>query len=174
VEIKKKIAKALSQSLKDAYVRLEDDDGISGFVVSPHFKGMTSLDRQKLIDDILDHAPDPLSKEERRRVLMIAALTPVEHDAVGARIRVRVHRVREKAGGAVEVLLHGGLSDAEYIRGAFKNQKGVRTTEPKPVPRAPGILISFQAKGTAADPLTKEKALRVLKDDPYIEVMPSP
>ena len=171
MDLKKNIANALSQSLQDAYVRLEDDDGISGFVVSSRFKGMSSLDRQKLINDILDHAPDPLSKEERRRVLMIAVLTPVEHDAVGARIRV--HRVREKAGGAVEVLLHGGLTDAEYIRGALNNQKGVRTTEPKSVPDAPGILMSFQAKGTEADPLTKEKALRVLKDDPYIEVMPN-
>jgi hypothetical protein len=172
VEIKKKIAKALNQSLKDAYVRLEDDDGISGFVVSPRFKGMSSLDRQKLIDDILDHAPDPLNKEERRRVLMIAALTPVEYDAVGARIRV--HRVRKKAGGAVEILLHGGLSDAEYIRGAFKTEKGVQTTDPKPSPGAPGILVSFEAKGTEADPLTKEKAIRVLKGYPYIEVLPNP
>ncbi len=93
MEIKKKIAKTLSQSLEDAYVRLEDDDGISGFVVSSHFKGMSSLNRQKLIDNILDNASDSLSKEERRRVLMIAALTPVEHASVGARIRV--HKVHD-------------------------------------------------------------------------------
>jgi hypothetical protein len=171
MDLRKKIASKLSQSLGDAYVRLEDDDGISGFVVSPRFKGMSSLNRQGLIDDILDNGPDPLSKEKRRRVLMIAALTPVEYASVGARIRV--HKVREKA-GSLEILLHGGRSDAEYIRGALKNQKGVRTTEPKSVPSAPGILMSFRAKGTEADPLTKERALRVLKDDPYIEVTPDP
>jgi hypothetical protein len=170
VDIRKKIANALSQSLEDAYIRLEDDEGISGFVVSPGFKGMSSLDRQRLIDDILDKAPDPFSKEERRRVLMIAALTPVEHASVGARIRV--HKVREKA-GSLEILLHGGRSDAEYIRGALNNQKDVRTTEPKSVPSAPGVLMSFRAKGTGADPLTKERALRVFNDDPYIEVMPN-
>ena len=31
--------------------------------------------------------------------------------------------------------------------------------------------MSFRAKGTEADPLTKAKAIRVLKKDPYIEVM---
>ncbi len=100
---------------------------------------------------------------------MIAGLTPAEYEAVGARIRV--HKVREMAGGAVEILLHGGLSDAEYVRGALNNQKGVQTTDPKPVSGAIGVLMSFRAKGTKANPLTKNKAVQILKKDQYIEVM---
>ena len=102
-------------------------------------------------------------------MLMIAGLTPSEYDAVGARIRV--HRVSEIAGG-VEILLHGALSDAEYVRGALNNQKGVQTSEPKPVNRALGVFMSFRAKGNGANPLTRDKAIRVLRNDPYIEVMP--
>jgi hypothetical protein len=170
VDIREKITKALTQALGDAYVRLEADDGISGFVVSPRFQGMPALDRQELIDDALSNARDPLSLDERRRVLMIAGLTPLEFDAVGA--RVRVHRVKAVKDGTVEVLLHGRLPDAEYVRGVLNNQKGVRTTEPKPVAGAPGVLMSFRATGTPSVPLTKEKIVRVLKSDPYIEVMP--
>jgi hypothetical protein len=52
----------------------------------------------------------------------------------------------------------------------FTKQKGVTTSEPKPVAGATRGLMSFRAKGTEANPLTKEKAVRVLKKDPYIEV----
>ncbi len=149
---------------------MEDDDGISGFVVSPRFKGMPTVDRQELIEDALSKAPEPLTPEERRQVLMIAGLTPLEFDAVGAPIRV--HKVKEMAGG-VEILLHGRLADAEYVRGALNNEKGVQTFPPKDSPGAPGVLIYFRAKGTKADPLTKEKAIRILKRDRYIEVMPN-
>lgn len=170
MDLKTKIAKALSQSLKDAYIRLEEDDGISGFVVSPQFQGVTALDRQGLIDDALSNAPIPLTPEERRQVLMIAGLTPLEFDAVGA--RVRVHKVKELAGGAVEVVLHGRLSDAEYVRGLLNGQKGVQTTEPKAPAGAVGVLMSFRARGATADPLTKEKVVRALKKDRYVEVLP--
>jgi hypothetical protein len=101
---------------------------------------------------------------------MIAGLTPAEYDTVGARIRV--DEVKELAGGAVEVLLHGGPSDAEYVRGTLNNRRGVHTTEPTQVPGAVGVLMSFRAKGTAATPLTKAKAIRILNSDQYIRVMP--
>jgi acid stress-induced BolA-like protein IbaG/YrbA len=110
MDLRFKIEKALREALKIDYVRLEDDDGIAGFVVSPQFKGVSSLDRQQRIDDALNKAADPLSLEERRRVFMIAGLTPAEYEAVGA--RVRVHRVKEMGRGAVEILLCGGLVDA--------------------------------------------------------------
>lgn len=100
---------------------------------------------------------------------MIAGVTPEEYESVGARIRV--HEVNEVAGGAVEILLHGGLSDAEYVRGILNDQKGVKTAKPKQVPGAVGILTSFHAKGTEPNQLTKAMAIRVLKDDRYIEVM---
>ena len=169
MDLKDKIIKTLIQELKPEYVRLEDDDGISGFLVSSQFKDMATLDRQGRIDEALIKAS--LTQEERRRVLMIAGLTPQEYDAVGARIRV--HRLKEMAGGAVEVIVHGGLSDAEYVRGALNHQKDVKTSEPKPISGALGSLMSFRAWGTGANPLTKEKTLRVLKNDAYIEVMPN-
>jgi hypothetical protein len=167
VDLKDKIIKALLQSLEGEYVRLEDDGGISGFVVSRQFQGMPTLDRQGRIEQALEGAP--LAREERRRILMIAGLTPEEYEAVGARIRVS--QVRELAGGGVEILVQGGLSDAEYVRGALGNQKGVQTTEPKPAGGAVRGLMTFRAKGPEGTPLTKEKALRVLKRDPYIEIV---
>ena len=85
--------------------------------------------------------------------------------------RIRVHRIRQQPDGSLEVVLHGGYSDAVYIRGAFNNQKGVKTTEPQESSGATGILMSFLAKGTDANPLTKDVAIRVLQADPYIEVM---
>ncbi len=169
--VKDKIITALSRFLDIEYIRLEEEDGISGFVVSPSFQGMSSMNRQELIDRALDEGGDALTPKERRQVLMIATLTPVEYQSVGSRIRI--HRVRETAGGTIEVLLHGGLSDAEYVRGMLHNQKGIRTTEPKPVAGAIGVLTSFRAKGTESTPLTKAKVLHALKNDSYIEVMPN-
>jgi len=159
----------LREPLEAAYIRLENDDGISGFIVSPRFEGMSAFDRQALIEQTLSNGPSPLNKEERRQVLMIAGLTPVEYDAVGAHIRVE--KIKELGGGAVDILLHGSWSDAEYVRGALNNQKGICTTEPKQVSGVLGTLMSFRAKGTDAQPLTKAKVIRVLKRDPYIEVM---
>lgn len=168
MDLKDKIIKALTQSLEPDYVRLDDDDDeISGFVVTRLFKGMSSLDRQGKIDEILQNAR--LAKEERRRILMIAGLTLEEYETVGARIRV--DKVKEMAGGGVEILLYGVLSDAEYVRGALNHQRGIQTTEPKPVSGAIGRLMSFKAKGSEANPLTKDKALRILKKDQYIEVL---
>ena len=50
MDIRKKIVKALHEPLQAEFIKLDDDDGISGFVVSPRFKGMPTLDRQELID----------------------------------------------------------------------------------------------------------------------------
>ena len=168
MDVKDTIVNALVKALQAEYVRLENDDGISGFVVSRQFEGMSTLDRQGRIDESLSKAS--LTPQQRRQVLMIAGLTPEEYDAVGAHIRV--HKVREMSGSTVEVFLDGGPSDANYVRGALKNQKGVQTTEPKPVPGALGVM-SFRANGTEVSPLTREKAIRVLKKDPYIMVMPN-
>ncbi len=167
--VKERIEKALSKAFSDAYVRLEDDDGISGFVVSSHFKRLTALDRQGLIDEAISKADPGLTAAEKRQVLMIAALSPAEFSSVGA--KTRVHKIRQMA-NAVEVVLQGGYADAEYVRGALNKQNGVQTTEPKQVPGAIGVLMSFRARGTKADPLAKAKVVSVLKDDPYIEVLP--
>lgn len=167
--IAEKIVSALQKPLVAEYIRLDDDDGVSGFVVSPRFENMSNLDRQKLIDDALNHAPDPLSKEEQRQVLMIAGLTPLEYESVGPKIRV--HKIKEFGDGSLEVLLHGGYSDAMYVRGALQNQKGVEAGEPQQSAGAAGILMTIRAKGTPANPLDKAKAIEVLKADQYIQVM---
>ncbi len=169
MEITEKIINALQEPLHPEYIRLDDDDGISGYVVSSQFEKMSPLDRQQLIDESIREAADPLSGEEQRQILMIAGLTPLEYESVGAQIRV--HKIRELSDGSLEVLLHGGYSDAKYVRGALNNQKDVTTTEPQQSPGAIGILMTFHAKGTQANPLTREKAIRVLEKDPYIEVM---
>jgi len=169
VGIQDRIINALQTPLKAEYIRLDDDDGISGFVVSREFEKMSTLDRQQLIDVALRNAPNPLTNEEQRQVLMIAGLTPGEYESVGARIRV--HRVKELGDGLLEVLVHGGYSDAMYVRRALNNQKGVQTTEPEQSPGAVGILMTFRAKGTQANPLTKEKTIAVLTADQYIRVM---
>lgn len=168
-----KILNALSQSLTVEQLQLVEEDRISGFVVSPSFQGVSSLDRQELISKALSKGSKALTPKERRRVLMIAGLTPIEYISVGSPIRV--YRIRERAGGMVEIVLRGGVSDAEYVREALNNQKGIQTTEPKHVrlPGVSGTCTSFRAKGTETSPLTKAKALRVLKHDPYIEIMPN-
>lgn len=167
MELEVKIQDALRQALDPEFMRIENDDGISGFVVSRSFEGQSSLDRQGRLDAILRNA---LAQEERRQVLMIAALTPAEYDSVGAKIRVQ--KVKETASG-VEIVLRGGSSEAEYVRAALDLQKGIQTTEPKPVNGAIAMLMSFRARGTEAHPLTKEKAIRVLRKDQYIEVVPN-
>lgn len=73
--------------------------------------------------------------------------------------------------GSISILLRGKSTDAEYVRGALKNLKGVATTIPEESPGAAGILISFQAKGTPANPLTRDRVIQVLEDDPYISLM---
>lgn len=169
MDVREKVLKALRERFEIDHARLDDDDGITGFVVSPGFQGMSSLDRQRQIDLALRQATERLSREDLRQVVMIAALTPVEYDMVGARIRV--DDVKELAGGAVEILLQGAGSDARYVRGLLRSQKGVRTTKPKQITDANGTLMSFQAKGTGAAPLTKAKAIGILKSDRYIDVM---
>lgn len=167
--IKAKIAGALRNALGESYIRLEDDDGISGFVVSPRFKGVSSLDRQVMIDEAMKTAPD-LSKADRRRVLMIAGLTPTEFDSAGARIRVR--RIMPARGGRMRVVVQGGLPDAKHVRRVLKRQGGVRATMPRPSSAAQGSLMSFGIEGPDGAPLTREGVIQILGNDRYIEVMP--
>jgi hypothetical protein len=82
VDIKNKVSTALSQSLTPDYIQLEDDDGISGFVVSTRFKQMPALDRQMLIDNALRGSAIKFTKAELRQVLAIAGLTPAEYEAL--------------------------------------------------------------------------------------------
>ena len=54
-------------------VKLEDDDGIIGSVVSARFTGLQPRERINILWDYLDQH---LAREEKRRVVMIIALTP--------------------------------------------------------------------------------------------------
>jgi len=58
-----------------ARIDVEDEDGILGSVVSSEFRGMPTIDRVNAIWNTLDRA---LTPAERRRVLMIVAVTPDE------------------------------------------------------------------------------------------------
>jgi hypothetical protein len=46
----------------------------------------------------------------------------------------------------------------------------VRTTEPHRLRAGP--FLSFRAKGSKTVPLTRERVVRILKQDPYIELVP--
>ena len=167
MDLKDRLVTALAQDLAAEYVRLEDDEGISGYVVSSAFGGMSALDRQERIEETLGKVG--MDREQRRHVLMIAGLTPEEYESVGA--RVRVHQVKELGGGAVEVLLHGGKSDAEYVRRVLGRGKDVVTADPASVAGAVGVLMSVRARRSVADPFTKGEAIGLLKGDRYVQVV---
>jgi len=161
--VKKKVMAALRETLKADYIWLEENDGVSGYVVSRLFEDKTSLDRQGMIDDALRE----LTPEEHRQVLMIAGLTPIEYESAG--VRIRIHEIRQMTGGGLEILLRGGRDDAEYVR----NVIGTGTTEPKDVPGAEDILMTFCVNARASGAFTRDAVIAILKADPYIEVMPN-
>lgn len=165
----KQVSEALYKNLECEFVLRADDDPITAVAVSERFDGVSAFDRQVMIEEALAKAPHPLSPEELRKVLMIAALTPAEYFSAGG--KVRVHRVRPIAKG-VEVLVHGGVAEAEYVREVLDRVDGTKTTEPAPSEGAAGILVTFKARGSAEAPLTKERAIKALKADRYIEVVP--
>lgn len=168
MDLEGRIEEALIAKLDCEYVQLQDEEGITGVAVSTRFEGVPAIERQRMIDEALGHGA--FSREEARRVLMIAAMTPTEYHAVGPKIRI--HRVREIPNG-IEVLLQGRLADAGYVRETLSHAKGIKTTEPKQNEAAAGLLLSFSAVGTKEVPLTRDKAMRMLKRDRYIEVLPT-
>jgi acid stress-induced BolA-like protein IbaG/YrbA len=83
MDLKKKVTLALRRFLQPDDIQLQDDDGISGFVVSGQFRKMSSMDRQMLIHKALHDSAAKVSAEELRNVLTIACLTPEEYEALG-------------------------------------------------------------------------------------------
>ena len=83
MDLKEKVTKALNGQLNPDRIQLEDDGGISGFVVSKKFDRMPALDRQTLIDKALRGSKIKFTKAELRSVLAIAGLTPAEFAALG-------------------------------------------------------------------------------------------
>jgi stress-induced morphogen len=82
VDLKEKVEIALKGAITATRIRLEEDDGISGFVVSSDFRGKSALDRQTMIDKALRNAAVKLTKPELRQILAIAALKPAEYETV--------------------------------------------------------------------------------------------
>ncbi|MDB5350753.1 MAG: hypothetical protein JWN86_2000 [Planctomycetota bacterium] len=82
MDLKEKVSDALRHSLDPEFILLEDDEGISGFVVSSQFRGLSSLDRQVRIAHALRDSPKKFTKTERRQILAIAGLTPVEYEVI--------------------------------------------------------------------------------------------
>lgn len=77
------LIKKIRRSLRQLFpppdrVRLRDEDGIIGVVVSKRFEGLESLDR---INMIWDHLEKELTSEERKQIVIILAVTPFEEMA---------------------------------------------------------------------------------------------
>ena len=85
MDLKEKVTDALRRYFRPEHVQLEDDDGISGFVVSSQFQKLPALERQGLISNALRDSANKFTKAELRQVLVIAGLTPVEYEALGYR-----------------------------------------------------------------------------------------
>jgi hypothetical protein len=83
---------------------------------------------------------------------------------------IRVHRVTELADGSLEIMIHGGLVEAEYVSGTLRMSKGVEVLEPALGKGAPEFVYVI-ARGTAANPFTRDSALRSLRGDERIEVI---
>jgi stress-induced morphogen len=77
------LRKKVTRILREAFpppdkIRLQDEDGVIGVVVSARFQGLDSMERLDLIDKTLDKK---LTAEEKKGVLMIVAVTPTEEIA---------------------------------------------------------------------------------------------
>jgi len=75
-----KFVRKLNDLLREKFpapdlIELEDDKGIIGTIISTRFKNMEMMDRVNLIWDFLD---ENLTKEERRKIVLIIAMTPKE------------------------------------------------------------------------------------------------
>ena len=79
MDLCKKVKRALKTAFYADVVELENDDGISGFVVSAMFDDRDMLDRQAMIESALTVPSAKLTPDERRSVMFIAAFAPAEH-----------------------------------------------------------------------------------------------
>jgi acid stress-induced BolA-like protein IbaG/YrbA len=81
MDLKTKVTHALRQALQPERIKLDDEDGIYGVVVSRQFSRMSSLDRQRLIDKTLHDPALKLTKSELRQIFLIVPFTPAEYAA---------------------------------------------------------------------------------------------
>jgi acid stress-induced BolA-like protein IbaG/YrbA len=72
----RKLKKALAERFPPpATIRLDAEESVIGVVTSNEFKGMDSMDRYDMIDDVLKRRLKP---EEQHRVALIVGVTPDE------------------------------------------------------------------------------------------------
>lgn len=75
----------------------------------------------------------------------------------------------ELADGASEIIIHGGLVDAGYVAGALKASKGIDVSDPI-LGQGVSECVYIIARGTSANPLTRDGSLRMLRGDEQIDV----
>jgi acid stress-induced BolA-like protein IbaG/YrbA len=78
MDLRQKVERALQAAFDPDEMRLEEDEGLSGYVISQRFRGMEAIDRQRIIYDALHEPSVGLGPDEMRDILAIAALTPEE------------------------------------------------------------------------------------------------
>jgi hypothetical protein len=83
MELKEKVERALRNHFQVDYLKLIDNEGISGVLVSPDFEGVGRLDRHRRIDRALHDRSEKLTRGEQRRVVLIAPFTPTEYGPIG-------------------------------------------------------------------------------------------
>jgi hypothetical protein len=81
MDLVQRVKRLLRRRFAPADIKLDDDDGVTGYIVSPMLRGKSSLERQTEIDEVLRDASARLSQEDLSRILLIAALTPVEFES---------------------------------------------------------------------------------------------
>ena len=83
---------------------------------------------------------------------------------------LRVHKIKTFTNNSHEISYHGTATDFTYISGRLKMEKDVETIERDSID---GVLLSMLAHGSAANPLSRERVIQILTDDPEIEVIDS-
>jgi stress-induced morphogen len=76
-----KVERILRNRFRIDHLELVDENGIFGLMVSPDFDGLSSSDRQDLIDRAFLDPASNLTDRERRWIKIIFTRSPIEHQA---------------------------------------------------------------------------------------------
>src|SRR5690349_11396679 len=89
-------------------------------------------------------------------------------------MRIPVHNFKSLADGSVEIMIHGSVQDANYVKGVFAGVKGAEVSEPftKAGTEQAG-MIYITTSGTAVNPLPVWKVKELLEADQHIELNPT-
>jgi hypothetical protein len=166
MDLREKTLEALNQAVPIDYAWLDDDEGVSGLVVSDAFDGMSMLDRQLLIERALRES-GALSPEENRQILMIAGLSPAEYDVVRPATTVEI----KKGTKGWSVLVHGGAREARSVQMALREAGFmVRPARRLIEPAAAVMELRVERTPRVREGMTLPEALRSI---PRVELVPS-